>query len=58
MHMGKRGRLQERLNVSECHAAIGRRGRLLQRLLQELVNNNKKRTWQQGKELNIAICCN
>lgn len=58
MRMGKRAGLQECLNMSECHATTGRRGRILERLLQGLVNNNRKRTWQQGKDLSIAICCN
>lgn len=56
--MGKRGGLQKFLNMSECHATVGRRGGILERLLEEVINNNKKITLQQGKELNIAIYCN
>lgn len=58
MHMGKRGGLQKFLNMSECHATIGRRDGILERLLQEVINDNKKKTLQQDKELSTAIYCN
>lgn len=49
MHMGKRGGLQKCLNMSECHATKGRRGRILERLLQEVVNNNKEELGSRAK---------
>lgn len=51
MHMGKRGGLQKFLNMSECHATIGRRDGILERLLQEVINDNKKKNFAAGQRI-------
>lgn len=55
---GKRRGIKQMLKMCQCHATVRKKGRILERLLQEVVNNNKRRTWQQGEERKIVICCN